>query len=257
LDRVSKRCEAVAYLADETAAAGPCEYESMTHEGARARGLVPRRAGARPEHLNAQFVAGYDRKQGYPSVDADLAIPRDAGVLTPHATLIDMATGTGRFALAAAPHCRRVIAVDVSAAMLEHVRTAAAESGAPETSSPCRPDSSATTTAAVPRTRSSAATHCTKCQTSGRGVALPRPAGPTPPHGTPPPSRSPHQARRLPRSDTGQHYAGKSGEEQHAPDASPPPVRGRHGAVLIDSPRGRHPLRRRASRAIPGGRRLH
>jgi FkbM family methyltransferase len=36
--------------------------------------------------------------------------------------VIDIGAGTGQFTLAVAPHCRRVIAVDVSAVMLERLR---------------------------------------------------------------------------------------------------------------------------------------
>jgi FkbM family methyltransferase len=47
----------------------------------------------------------------------------------PEATVVDLGAGTGRFALAAARQFQRVVAVDVSAAMLEHLRDRAAESG--------------------------------------------------------------------------------------------------------------------------------
>ena len=47
-----------------------------------------------------------------------------------HSTVVDLGTGTGRFALAAARHCARVVAVDMSAAMLEHVRREAENVGA-------------------------------------------------------------------------------------------------------------------------------
>lgn len=82
---------------------------------------------AGPEHLDPGFVAGYDRKQGHPDVEADLDVLREHGVLTEQATVVDLGTGTGRFALAAARHCGRVVAVDVSPAMLEHVRATAAD----------------------------------------------------------------------------------------------------------------------------------
>jgi SAM-dependent methyltransferase len=80
-------------------------------------------AHAGPEHLDAAFVAGYDRKQGYPSPDEDIAILAAHGVL---GTVVDLGTGTGRFAVAAAAAgARRVVAVDVSPAMLAHVRATA------------------------------------------------------------------------------------------------------------------------------------
>jgi SAM-dependent methyltransferase len=79
-------------------------------------------AYAGPEHLDPAFVASYDRKQGWPPVAEDVALVREHGART----VVDLGTGTGRFALAAAPYCERVVAVDVSAAMLEHVRRGAA-----------------------------------------------------------------------------------------------------------------------------------
>jgi SAM-dependent methyltransferase len=79
-------------------------------------------AHAGPEHLDAAFVAGYDRKQGYPSPAEDIAILASHGAL---GTVVDLGTGTGRFAAAAAERAHRVVAVDVSAAMLEHVRATA------------------------------------------------------------------------------------------------------------------------------------
>ncbi len=85
---------------------------------------------AGPEHLDPGFVAGYDRKQGHPAVDGDLDVLRERGALTHHATIVDLGTGTGRFALAAAPYCARVVAVDVSSAMLEQVRRRAGAAGA-------------------------------------------------------------------------------------------------------------------------------
>jgi ubiquinone/menaquinone biosynthesis C-methylase UbiE len=83
---------------------------------------------AGPEHLDAEYVSGYDRKQGYPEVEGDLQALAALGVLEPGSTVIDLGAGTGRFALAAAARCRRVVAVDVSAAMLARVRRSAGES---------------------------------------------------------------------------------------------------------------------------------
>ena len=82
---------------------------------------------AGPEHLDPGYVAGYDRKQGYPGVQDDLQELAALGVLGAESTVVDLGAGTGRFALAAAAMCRRVIAVDVSAAMLAHVRRTADE----------------------------------------------------------------------------------------------------------------------------------
>jgi ubiquinone/menaquinone biosynthesis C-methylase UbiE len=68
------------------------------------------------EHLDAAYVASYDRKAGTDPAD-DLALLRRHG-MNPTDTLVDLGAGTGAFALAAAPFCQRVVAVDVSPAML-------------------------------------------------------------------------------------------------------------------------------------------
>jgi 2-polyprenyl-3-methyl-5-hydroxy-6-metoxy-1,4-benzoquinol methylase len=86
-------------------------------------------AHAGPEHLDPDFVAGYDRKQGRPSVEADLARMRELGALTADSTVLDLGAGTGRFSLAAARECAQVIAVDVSEAMVDHLVGAAAREG--------------------------------------------------------------------------------------------------------------------------------
>jgi SAM-dependent methyltransferase len=71
-------------------------------------------AGA--EHLDPDFVAGYDRKAGDTASQDAAALPRLG--LSPGAVVVDMGAGTGTFALAAAALGYRVIAVDVSEAML-------------------------------------------------------------------------------------------------------------------------------------------
>ncbi len=75
-------------------------------------------AHAGPEHLDPGFVAGFDRKQGRPDPSEDLAL------LDGH-TVVDLGAGTGRFAVAAAKKFERVVAVDVSPAMLAVIRSAA------------------------------------------------------------------------------------------------------------------------------------
>lgn len=77
-------------------------------------------AHAGPEHLDEAYVAGYDRKAG-PESGEDLALLRELGIGERH-TLVDFGAGTGSLALAAAPFCRRVVAVDVSPAMLAVMR---------------------------------------------------------------------------------------------------------------------------------------
>jgi ubiquinone/menaquinone biosynthesis C-methylase UbiE len=72
------------------------------------------------EHLDPAYVGAYDRKaQTDPSDDVDRL--RTFG-LDHTSILVDFGTGTGTFALAAAAVCRRVVAIDVSAPMLEQLR---------------------------------------------------------------------------------------------------------------------------------------
>lgn len=84
-------------------------------------------AHAGDEHLDPAYVPGYDRKAGTDPAE-DLAALRMRG-LSPDHTLIDLGAGTGTFALAAAPFCRRVVAVDVSPLMLGRLREKAAGLG--------------------------------------------------------------------------------------------------------------------------------
>jgi ubiquinone/menaquinone biosynthesis C-methylase UbiE len=98
----------------------------MTEQDMAESWMLDELAHAGPEHLDQDFVAGFDRKQGYPDFSADVAALRAAG-LGPDGTVVDFGAGTGRFALAAAPHVARVVAVDVSPAMLSVVRSRADE----------------------------------------------------------------------------------------------------------------------------------
>src|SRR5690606_27229688 len=84
-------------------------------------------AHAGSEHVDAEYVRGYDRKAGNdPSVD--LGVLRGLGLDQTH-ILVDLGAGTGTFALAAAPFCRRVVAVDVSPVMLALLQEKSAASG--------------------------------------------------------------------------------------------------------------------------------
>lgn len=82
-------------------------------------------AHAGPEHLDPDFVAGYERKQGYPDPAEDLAVLAAHG-LDATSTVVDLGAGTGRFALAAARRFGHVTAVDISPAMLDFLRQRAA-----------------------------------------------------------------------------------------------------------------------------------
>lgn len=84
-------------------------------------------AHAGAEHLDLGYVEGYDRKaQTDPSIDIEQL--RDYG-FSSGSTMVDLGAGTGVFAFAAAAECRHVIAVDVSAAMVGHLQTRAADLG--------------------------------------------------------------------------------------------------------------------------------
>ena len=84
---------------------------------------------AGPEHLDPIYVAAYDRKAGFdPGEDLETLRARGLGASS---TLIDFGAGTGTFALAAAARCKRVIAVDVSPAMVQTIRGRATAAGAP------------------------------------------------------------------------------------------------------------------------------
>jgi ubiquinone/menaquinone biosynthesis C-methylase UbiE len=82
---------------------------------------------AGPEHLDAGYVAAYDLKAG---VDWTQEVERlrELG-LAPSKTLVDLGTGTGGLALAAAHLAGRIVAVDISAPMLAEVRKRAHELG--------------------------------------------------------------------------------------------------------------------------------
>lgn len=83
-------------------------------------------AGA--EHLDVAYVAGYEAKAGFdPSEDIEILVGHGLGAAS---SLVDLGAGTGVFTLAAAAHAGRVIAVDVSAAMVDVMRGKAASAGA-------------------------------------------------------------------------------------------------------------------------------
>jgi ubiquinone/menaquinone biosynthesis C-methylase UbiE len=90
--------------------------------------MIDELAHAGPEHLDPDFVVGYDRKQGHPDPAADLAAFEAHG-LGPDSAIVDLGAGTGQFALAAARRFGHVIAVDVSPAMVAGLRRRAQRAG--------------------------------------------------------------------------------------------------------------------------------
>lgn len=83
--------------------------------------MIDELAHAGPEHLDAAFVAGYDRKQGRPDPAPDIEVFRAHGLGT-DSLVVELGAGTGQFALAANAAFGRVVAVDVSPAMVAHLR---------------------------------------------------------------------------------------------------------------------------------------
>jgi len=90
--------------------------------------MIDELAHAGPEHLDAAFVAGYDRKQGHPDPAEDLAILAAHG-LDGASAVVDLGAGSGQFALAAARRFGHVTAVDVSPAMIALLQERAAAAG--------------------------------------------------------------------------------------------------------------------------------
>lgn len=86
-------------------------------------------AHAGEEHLDASYVAGYERKSGYDPSDDIEALQRHG--FGADSTVVDLGAGTGVFAIAAATVCERVIAVDVSPAMTAALRARVADLGVP------------------------------------------------------------------------------------------------------------------------------
>jgi ubiquinone/menaquinone biosynthesis C-methylase UbiE len=84
-------------------------------------------ANAGRENLDAGHVSGYDSKEDAGSA-AEVRLVTSLG-LTPESVIVDIGAGTGQFALAVAPACARVVAVDVSPVMLTALRAKVEQSG--------------------------------------------------------------------------------------------------------------------------------
>jgi len=83
-------------------------------------------AHAGQEHLDEAYVAGYEAKSQFDPA-LDVAVLRQHG-LDRSSTVVDLGAGTGVFAMAVAAHCGRVVAVDVSPAMVDVLRRKVAAS---------------------------------------------------------------------------------------------------------------------------------
>ena len=80
------------------------------------------------DYTNNSVVAQYDenhlRFRDYEKSAEEIMSTLELG---PEHTVIDMGCGTGAFALHAAPHCKKLHAVDVSAAMLQYLKIKATQ----------------------------------------------------------------------------------------------------------------------------------
>jgi len=77
-------------------------------------------AHAGPEHLDADYVARFDAKS--PTDWSGELAALEAFGIGGESTVVDLGAGTGSFALAVAPRVARVVAVDVSPAMVAIMR---------------------------------------------------------------------------------------------------------------------------------------
>lgn len=82
--------------------------------------LLDELAYAGRENLDPTHVASYDEKEDAKAAE-EVRYLAEAGVLNDNATVVDLGAGTGQFTLAVAPRCARVVAVDVSPLMLDHL----------------------------------------------------------------------------------------------------------------------------------------
>jgi ubiquinone/menaquinone biosynthesis C-methylase UbiE len=84
-------------------------------------------ANAGRENLDAGHASRYDTKENA-AASGEVLLCQGLGVNT-RSTVVDIGAGTGQFAIAVAPACARVVAVDVSAIMLDQLRAKIAASG--------------------------------------------------------------------------------------------------------------------------------
>ena len=96
--------------------------DALRHQGPQDQPgwMLDEVASAGRENLDADHVARYDDKEDA-DAPAEVALLERAG-LGADAVVVELGTGTGQFALAAAPAFARVVAVDVSPVMLDRLR---------------------------------------------------------------------------------------------------------------------------------------
>lgn len=74
-------------------------------------------AAAGRENLDVVHASQYDSKEDA-QAQAELSLLRELG-MSQSSVVVDLGAGTGQFTLAAAPHCERVVAVDISPVMID------------------------------------------------------------------------------------------------------------------------------------------
>ena len=89
--------------------------------------LLDELGSAGRENLDPAHVARYDGKEDA-GAGAEVALLEELG-LGPESTLVEFGPGTGQLTVAAAPRCRRAVAVDVSEPMLAALRAKLVERG--------------------------------------------------------------------------------------------------------------------------------
>lgn len=94
---------------------------------------IPSWQYSEPDHPGANFdalVEVYDKNmQKFRDIQGEIREILDFLELKPDQTVLEIGTGTGEFALAAAHHCAQVYAVDLSAGMLRHADNKAKSKG--------------------------------------------------------------------------------------------------------------------------------
>ncbi|MGI8662904.1 MAG: class I SAM-dependent methyltransferase [Acidimicrobiales bacterium] len=85
--------------------------------------LLDEQANAGRENLDAGHVSRYDSKEDARAAD-EVRLCRELG-LRNDSVVVEIGAGTGQFAIAVAPVCARVVAVDVSPVMLATLRAKA------------------------------------------------------------------------------------------------------------------------------------
>jgi ubiquinone/menaquinone biosynthesis C-methylase UbiE len=96
-------------------------------DGRRPGWLLDEVASAGRENLDADHVGRYDGKEDA-NADAEVVLLQSLGV-DGRSTVVDLGSGTGQLAIAVAPVCARVVAVDVSPVMLRTLRAKATAAG--------------------------------------------------------------------------------------------------------------------------------